>query len=267
MVSFNTRLSRLVQSRHSALCVGLDLSPETLPGVYQSLDDLKRLTATIIDATRDVAIAYKPNLAFFERWGSSGFKWLEETMALFDDEVIVIGDAKRGDIGTTAQQYARALFDHFGFDAVTVNPYMGREAIEPFTEDPRRGTFILCRTSNPSAKDLQDLIVGKGTTLYEHTARLAVELNVRDNVGLVVGATAPREVQRIRALTPRVPFLLPGVGAQGGDLETALRQANHNGLALITISRGITHAGDGSYRAIQEAARSYAQRIQVVLDE
>ncbi len=266
MVPFNTRLSRLIQSQRSALCVGLDLAPETLPGTYRNLKDLRRLTATIIEATKDVTVAYKPNLAFFERWGSPGYKWLEETMNFFDDQVVVIGDAKRGDIGTSAWQYARALFDHFGFDAVTVNPYMGREAIEPFVENPQRGAFILCRTSNPSACDLQDLVVGEGT-VYERTARLAVKLNVRNNVGLVVGATAPREVQRIRTLAPGVPFLLPGVGAQGGDLETCLRRANQDGLALITISRGITHVGDGSYQAIRAAAHTYAQRIQALLSE
>ncbi|MFQ6606516.1 MAG: orotidine-5'-phosphate decarboxylase [Fidelibacterota bacterium] len=266
MVPFNTHLSRLIRSRHSALCVGLDLAPETLPGSPGSLKALQHLTATIIDATRDVVVAYKPNLAFFERWGSRGYQWLEETMGLLGDEVVVIGDAKRGDIGTSAQQYARALFDHFGFDAVTVNPYMGREAMEPFITDPQRGAFVLCRTSNPSASDLQDLVVEEGT-LYEQTARLAVKLNVHNNIGLVVGATAPREVQRIRNLAPDVPFLLPGVGAQGGELETCLRRANHNGLALITVSRGITHVGDGSYQAIREAARTYARRIRAILND
>ena len=143
----------------------------------------------MIDATRNSAIAYKPNFAFFERWGSSGFKWLEEILTYIGNNHIKIADAKRGDIGNTAYQYACSIFDHFKFDAVTLNPYLGRDSIEPFIGNPEKGVFILCRTSNDSASDFQNEVVGD-KPLYEKVAISAVSLNSKDNIGLVVGATA-----------------------------------------------------------------------------
>ena len=132
MKSFNMRLSEIIQAKKSHLCVGLDINPEKLNVKSSSLDNLKAHTFNVIDATRDLVAAYKPNLAFFERWGSLGYQWLEETMDYFDNDVVIIGDAKRGDIGNTARQYAKSVFDHFGFDAVTLSPYMGRDSITPF---------------------------------------------------------------------------------------------------------------------------------------
>ena len=143
MESFNLRLSKLIKSKRSHLCVGLDMNPEGIGSSNANLDELKKHAFKVVDSTIDLASAFKPNLAFFERWGSQGFKWLEELMDYFSDDVIIIGDAKRGDIGNTAKQYAYSLFTHFNFDAVTLSPYMGKDSITPFIENPEKGAFIV----------------------------------------------------------------------------------------------------------------------------
>jgi orotidine-5'-phosphate decarboxylase len=266
MESFNSRLSQQITAKQSWLCVGLDINPENLAIENPTLDDLKTHTKKVIDATREFATAYKPNLAFFERWGSAGFVWLEETMEYIGNEPITIGDAKRGDIGHTATQYARSLFGHFGFDAVTLNPYMGRDAIDPFIQNPEKGVFILCRTSNKSGGDLQNLNVN-GKRLFETVAEFCAGLNEHDNVGLVVGATVPEEIDIIRNIAPELPLLIPGVGAQGGDLETSLTAGNINGVALINISRGISFAGDQSPEAIHATAKDYVEKMRKIINE
>jgi len=266
MTAFNQRLSNLIKSKNSNLCVGLDIDSKSFNQDQVSLADLKIHAKKVIEATSDFAVAYKPNLAFYERWGSSGFKWLEETMELFPEDVIIIGDAKRGDIGNTAQHYAFALFKHFGFDAATINPYMGNDSISPFIEDPEKGVFILCRTSNPSASDLQDLKF-ENIPLFIKTAEMALNLNRNNNVGLVVGATAPEEISRIRAAAPHLPFLIPGIGAQGGDLRQSLTAGNVNGTALINVSRGISFAEGLSYSQIRSAAKNYFEKMRLINHE
>lgn len=265
MNSFNSRLSGVIRQKNSHLCVGLDMNPEGLGSLGTTMAALKAHTYKTIDATHDLAAAFKPNLAFFERWGSAGFQWLEETMDCFGDNVIVIGDAKRSDIGNTAKQYAHSLFNHFGFDAVTLSPYMGSDSIVPFTMDPKKGVFVLCRTSNPSAVDLQNLNIGN-EMVFDKTAQLCVEWNGNDNIGLVVGATAPEEISRIRKLAPGLPFLIPGIGAQGGDLVKSMIDGNTNGDALINISRGISFAGDLSKNAIREAAKDFIRQMHEIMN-
>ncbi len=260
MNSFNSRLSNRISTIQSHLCVGLDISPEQLGLANPTLNDLKNHTFKIIDATCDLAAAYKPNLAFFERWGTAGFNWLEETLKYIAPGPIIVGDAKRGDIGNTASQYAVSLFDYFHFDAVTINPYMGSDAVKPFISRPEYGVFILCRTSNPSAVELQNT-GSDGDPLFLQVARLAVSLNEADNVGLVVGATAPEEISRIRETAPGLPFLIPGIGAQGGDLRTSFESGNHDGIAVINVSRGISFAGDLSKTAIRTAAEEYVNKM------
>ena len=260
MKSFNSHLEERILEKNSHLCVGLDIAVESFPGVDPDLDFLKAHAKKVIDATRELAVAYKPNLGFFERWGSKGFEWLEETLDYIGNEHILVADAKRGDIGNTAKQYAKSVFDYFGFDAVTVNPYMGSDAIRPFISQPEKGAFILCRTSNPSAGELQDQETPSGL-LYENVAQCAVQLNENDNVGLVIGATVPQEIQHIRELAPDLPFLLPGIGAQGGDLEKSMRYGNSNGIALINISRGICFAGDLSENAIRKVTKKYVTQM------
>ncbi len=280
MKPFNLRLSKLIKSKRSHLCVGLDMNPEAMGSSNTTLDELKKHSLKVIDATSDLASAFKPNLAFFERWGSEGFKWLEALMDYFPDDLIIIGDAKRGDIGNTAKQYAYSLFTHFDFDAVTLSPYMGKDSITPFIDNPEKGAFILCRTSNPSAVDLQNQQINIESSdqtvqiideipnemLFDKTAQLCVEWNKNNNVGIVVGATAPQEISRIRSHAPSLPFLIPGIGAQGGDLTQSILDGNKNGDALINISRGISFSGDLSSKAIRNAAKDYLSQMREIID-
>ena len=280
MKPFNLRLSKLIKSKRSHLCVGLDMNPEEMGSSNTTLDELKKHAFKVIDATSDLSSAFKPNLAFFERWGSEGFKWLEELMDYFPDDLIIIGDAKRGDIGNTAKQYAYSLFTHFDFDAVTLSPYMGKDSITPFIDNPEKGAFILCRTSNPSAVDLQNQQINIESSdqtvqrideipnemLFDKTAQLCVEWNKNNNVGIVVGATAPKEISRIRNHAPSLPFLIPGIGAQGGDLTQSMLDGNKNGDALINISRGISFSGDLSSKAIRNAAKDYLSQMREIID-
>lgn len=280
MKPFNLRLSKLIKSKRSHLCVGLDMNPEAMGSSNTTLDELKKHAFKVIDATSDLSSAFKPNLAFFERWGSEGFKWLEELMDYFPDDLIIIGDAKRGDIGNTAKQYAYSLFTHFDFDAVTLSPYMGKDSITPFIDNPEKGAFILCRTSNPSAVDLQNQQINIKSSdqtlnsidkipnemLFDKTAQLCVEWNKNNNVGIVVGATAPKEISRIRNHAPSLPFLIPGIGAQGGDLTQSMADGNKNGDALINISRGISFSGDLSSKAIRNAAKDYLSQMREIID-
>ncbi len=266
MIPFNSRLLDLITTKQSWLCVGLDIDPENFIQENPTLADLKQHSKKVVDATREFAAAYKPNLAFFERWGSAGFQWLEEIMDYIGDEPITIGDAKRSDIGHTALQYAHSLFGHFGFDAVTLNPYMGRDAIDPFISNTEKGVFILCRTSNPSSGDLQN-ISGNGTRLFELVAAYCAALNEQDNVGLVVGATASEDINTIRIKAPGLPLLIPGVGIQGGDLETSLTTGNKEGSALINVSRAICFAGDQRTATIHKVAQDIVQRMRAIMAE
>ena len=265
MKTFITRLSEQITKNNSHLCIGLDISPDGLGDKNAKLSSLIEHSLKVIDATIDLAVCYKPNLAFFERWGSDGYKWLEKVIGYIGSNSIIIADGKRGDIGNTAKQYAISSFKYFGFDAVTINPYMGSDSIKPFLENPEKGVFILCRTSNPTAKDLQDLRVGKNQ-IFEKVAKLAVKLNKNKNIGLVVGATVSSEIRRVRKIAPKLPFLIPGIGAQGGDLEKSMQYGNDNGVAIINISRGISFAGNMSSRAINNAAQDYVGKMREIVN-
>ncbi len=247
-------IKSIVRARKSWLCVGLDMNPDLLGS--SRMVDLKEHTFKVIDATREMAVAYKPNFAFFERWGADGFSWLEQTVDYIGTDHIKIADAKRGDIGNTADQYAKSIFTHFGFDCVTLSPYMGRDSIEPFLNHSDKGAFILCRTSNPSAKELQDILVNK-VPLYEKVIKMVKTLNKKNNIGLVVGATAPNDLSRIRTIAPNLPLLIPGIGAQGGNLSHSIKTGNQSGVAIINISRGISFAGDMSVKTIKKTATDF----------
>ncbi len=269
MSPFLEKLRHASRVRRSLLCVGLDPDPALLP---PSLlhgravpDAVVAFNRAIIEATADLVCAFKPNLAFYEALGRRAFEVLAETLAAIPRDVVTIADAKRGDIGNTARMYARALFETFGCDAVTANPYLGRDALEPFLAYEDRGVFILCRTSNPGAADVQDLhVVSAGEAprpLYEHVAVLVNRWNVRGNCGLVVGATYPRELRRVREICPGMPILIPGIGAQAGDLEAAVQAGvDASGeLAVINASRSVLYASRGEDFAA--AARSAAQAL------
>lgn len=239
-MSFFEKLGRAVEEHDSLLCIGLD--PHLSPKEGESLFDFNR---RIIDLTRDLACAYKPNFAFYEAQGLAGLADLRRTIEYIGPDIPVILDAKRGDIGSTAQAYARAAFEIWGADAVTVNPYLGGDAVLPFAAYSERGVFLLCHTSNPGASDLQTLEC-EGRPLYLKVAELAQAWNERNNLGLVVGATYPEALRALRAQVPEMWFLVPGVGAQGGELEAALAAGLNergNGL-LISASRSIIFAPD-----------------------
>ncbi len=259
--TFFSRLEARARAVGSLLCVGLDPHTKeiTPPGEQPTPQHLRDFCLRLIEATVDVAAAYKPNAAFFEIFGAEGMQVLQEIIAAVPNDIPVILDAKRGDIASTAQAYARSAFHTLGASAVTVNPYLGRDAVEPFLEDPERGVFLLCKTSNPGAADLQDLLLAHGIqdsaqgsrTLYSQVALLAQQWNLHDNLGLVVGATYPQDLARVRNLAPDLWILAPGVGAQGGDLRAALEAGlRSDGLGLLLpVSRALSRAADPGSKA------------------
>jgi len=264
-MTFFDRLADRIETVDSVVSVGLDPDPGRLPEHVQDADLPRwQFNRRIIDATHEHAACYKPNAAFYE--DGDGWRALEETIAYAHGKgVPVLLDAKRGDIGNTARQYASAL-DSGGLDAdaITVNPYMGRDSLEPFLQREQKGVFVLCRTSNPGGADLQNLELDSGEPLYERVAAVADLWNANGNVGLVVGATNPEELEAIRDVVPDIPFLVPGVGAQGGDAEAAVE----HGLAdrgagvdvgLVNSSRGIIFAGEDAQRGEQAYFRAAGQ--------
>jgi uridine monophosphate synthetase len=256
VTTFFSELQNRARLVDSLLCVGLDPHPRDLQALSPQADispqHLRDFCLRLIEATADIAAAYKPNAAFFEAFGFAGVQVLEEVIAAVPDGIPVILDAKRGDIASTAQAYAEAAFKSMGAHAVTINPYLGYDALEPFLADPQRGVFLLCKTSNPGAADLQDLQISPAGSsrwhgqraLYEQVALLAQNWNQNDNLGLVVGATFPQDLGRVRNLAPDLWILAPGVGAQGGDLEAALQAGlRQDGLGiLLPVSRGLSQA-------------------------
>ena len=254
-MKFTDKLLNTSRKNESWLCIGLDPDPELMPGV-----DVLQFNKTIIEATSDLVCAYKPNLAFYEALGTEGFAILEKTVKYMPGDIPVIGDAKRGDIGNTARAYARALFSVLGFDAATVNPYLGFDSIEPFTSYQDKGVFILCRTSNRGATDFQNLHTD-GIPLYEAVAQKAKEWNIYGNIGLVVGATYPEELKKVRSICPEMPLLIPGIGAQGGDLASAVGCGvdAQGEKAIINVSRQVLYAS--KEKDFAQAARNMAEKI------
>jgi orotidine-5'-phosphate decarboxylase len=257
-LTFAERLARAHQISGSLLCVGLDPDPAKLPDLLsKDQSPLYAFSRRVVDATADIAAAYKPQIAFYSALGAE--EQLAASIRYIRDRApaaLVILDAKRNDIGNTAEAYAREAFDRYGADAVTVSPYMGEDSVRPFLARPDRGAVLLCRTSNPGARDFQDLLID-GMPLYRRVAaRAASQWNEHRNLMLVVGATNPTEMADLRRAHPDLPFLVPGIGAQGGDLEATLAgglDARGAGL-LISSSRNIIYAGDGSPEAIRAAA-------------
>ena len=253
---FFTRLADACRERDSLLCVGLDPGLEAVP-----TDAVAVHNKRIIDAVADVACCVKPNYAFHEARGLPGLEALLDTIAYARAKGLpVILDAKRGDVSSSAAAYAKAAFHAWGADAVTVNPFLGADGVEPFTAYADRGVFLLCHTSNPGARDIQELQAG-GRFVYEHVAALATSWNGLGNVGLVVGATYPEELARVRRIAPEAWILLPGVGTQGGDLEASLAAGlRSDGMGVIVnVSRAIAQAPDPG-----AAAREYRDRINAV---
>ncbi|MCL0072772.1 orotidine-5'-phosphate decarboxylase [Dehalococcoidia bacterium] len=246
-MNFIEKLLKASRKNNSLLCIGLDPDPQLMPGV-----EVVEFNRQIIEATRDLVCAYKPNLAFYEALGIDGLIALEKTLRCIPGDIPVIADAKRGDIGNTARKYVQALFEIFGFDAATVNPYLGHDSVAPFMDYTDRGIFILCNTSNAGAADFQQLrcrsdVGEEGLALFELVAMKAAEWNIHRNIGLVVGATQPQSLRRVRQLCPDMPLLIPGIGAQGGELASAVQYGTDaNGeKAIINCSRQVLYASKG----------------------
>jgi orotidine-5'-phosphate decarboxylase len=246
-LNFSDKLNSAVSKNNSLVCIGLDPDPALFPDAESVIEFNK----AIIEATSDFVCAYKPNFAFYEAFGAQGFNALRETVNFVPKDIPVIADAKRGDIGNTADAYAKSVFDNFNFDAVTINPYMGYDSVAPFIEYRNKGVFILCRTSNAGSGDFQSLSCvsdGRSIPLFQMVADRASQWNKYGNVGLVVGATYPEELKLLREIYPEMMFLIPGIGAQGGDLEKAVRNgADLNGRGIIINSaRQIIYASRGA---------------------
>lgn len=249
MSAFNDRYREIHQRTGSRLCVGLDTDARNLPdAVRGSADPMYDFNARIIDATADLCCSYKLNLAFYESAGEAGMRSLERTLNHMPEGVLTIGDAKRGDIGNTAERYAAALFETLGFDAVTVNPYLGMDSLSPFFDRGSGCVFVLALTSNPGSADFQRLAFD-GRALYEHVIdRCVATYGGTGMLGFVVGATHPGELAAVRErVGADVPLLIPGLGAQGGDAAATVR-ANDGGIAFFNVSRGICAAsGDADF--------------------
>ena len=249
METFFSFLEKRVDDCSSLLCVGLDPHIPDLnePAAASALD----FCLNLVKQTSRYAAAFKPNAAFFEVFGAEGWTVLKQVIETIQEEshrlgsmIPVIIDAKRGDIASTAEAYARSAFENLGAHCITLSPYLGKDSIEPFIQNPEKGIFLLCKTSNPGSSDLQDIVLSDGDLLYEHVAKLAQTWNTKNNIGLVVGATHVEATKRVRAVAPDLWFLAPGVGAQGGELESALKaglRKDGKGM-LIPISRGISRA-------------------------
>lgn len=244
---FKDRLAEIQASKNSVLCVGLDPDPKRLPQHLTSqgslADAVVAFNSAIIEATAPHACAFKLNFAFFEALGRDGWVALEKTVKQIPADAILLADAKRGDIGNTARFYAESIFEHLGFDACTVVAYMGRDAVDPFLQYEGKATFVLARTSNPGAADFQEQRCG-AEFLYERVARHVAQWDAEapGSAGLVVGATGPEALRSLRSLCPTLPFLIPGIGAQGGNPQDIQPSATAEGLVLVNSSRQILYA-------------------------
>ena len=258
-MTFKAKLQASEDATGSLLCLGLDPEPDLLPpSIERSPAGIARFVRTIVEAAGDSVSSYKLNLAFYERWGREAGWLLEQALAALPKDRPVILDAKRGDVGSTAQAYSHAVFEAWGADAVTVHPWLGYDSVAPFLAHKDKEVFIVCRTSNPGAAEFQDLR-SEGVTMYRHIARAAVRWDHHDNVALVVGATVPAELRDVRQIAGDRLLLVPGIGAQGADLSAALRAAlrpDGRG-AIVPISRAILFASAGADYA--DAARAVAQ--------
>lgn len=277
-MNFQQKLENITKKNNSCVCVGLDSNfnriPEFVKRNRSVSEAILYFNQQIIDATYDLVCAYKPNIAFYEAEGVDGLKALKKTVAYIkkkNPDIIVIADAKRADIGSTNLGYVKAIFDYFKFDALTVHPYLGKEALEPFLERKGKGIIVLCRTSNPGGGEFQDLIVdykGKQLPLYKVIAHQVVnEWNKNKNCALVVGATYPNELAEVRKIAGDMPFLIPGIGAQGGDVEKTIKAGkNSQGRGMIiNSSRGIIFASSG--KDFAQAARGKTEELKKLINK
>jgi len=268
-LSFNERLNMLISNKSSLLCIGLDPVVDKIPShLKYEKNPLLIFNREIVEATGDLAIAFKANLAFYECEGQNGLEALNDLETLISKDNLLILDGKRGDVPHTADKYAQAYFSQIGADAVTLNPYMGKDSIEPFITNPERGAFILSLTSNEGANDIQHLQVGMDP-LYVYVGKKVESWNVNNNCGLVVSAKDIEGIKILRGILPDLPFLLPGVGAQGADFKEVIKYGRTKmgtGM-IINIGRDIIYAGEGKDFAqkIRERAKFYVDEMASVI--
>ncbi|KPJ69404.1 hypothetical protein AMJ44_03875 [candidate division WOR-1 bacterium DG_54_3] len=266
-MKFVDYLDSTTKKNDSLLCVGLDIDLSRIPHTFLNKEDpIFNFNKEIILATKELVCAYKLNIAFYEMYGIYGLEALKRTIEYIQEEEIpAILDAKRGDIGNSSLAYAKAVFEVYKADATTVNPYLGYDSIEPFIEFRNKGVFVLCLTSNPGRYDFQTR--GEKEPLYKVVAKRVKELNKNKNLGLVVGATNPEEIKGIRAMAEDMPILIPGIGAQGGNLEAAAKYGpTKNGTrAIISVSRSIIYAGKGEDFAGQ--AKAEARKLKDMINQ
>jgi len=267
--TFLERLRAAARTNKSWLCIGLDPDPALAPSevLSDAADEwVPRFLGGIVDATRDLVCCYKPNIAFFEALGLAGQQALRLVLKVLPSDIPVLVDAKRGDTPQTMLAYARALFDELGADAVTVNPYLGQDSLEPFFDYADKGVFVVCKTSNPGAGEIQDLVVEGSEPVFVRVARRALTWDKHGTLGLVVGATYPADVATVRRVAPRAPILLPGVGAQAGDLERSVQAGldADGGGTLVNASRTVLYASrDANW---QSAARAEAENLRSAIN-
>jgi orotidine-5'-phosphate decarboxylase len=260
-MNFKEKIIETIKFRKSAVCVGLDVEPDKLPAILKNeKDPVLKFNTEIIAATKDYVAAYKPNLAFYEQSGVKGIECFEKTLEFIGGGIIKIADAKRGDIGNTSKKYAQAFLTAWDCDAITVSPYMGEDSVSPFLDREDKGVFVLALTSNKGSFDFQMQKMADGRYLYEFVIERINAWNTKKNCGLVVGATHPQMFEGIRKLAPDLPYLIPGIGAQGGDLENTVKYGfvKKEVLALVNSSRGIIFASSGpdfAERAGEEAKK------------
>ena len=263
--SFTQKWNQAIRRNNSLVCVGLDTDPARLPAsVRTKAEPVLYFNEQIIDATCDLVCCYKPNFAFYNALGTDGFAALKHTLDRIPADIPVIIDAKVGDIGNVAAQYARTFYEVLGCDALTVTPYMGADCVAPFTAYADRTTFLVCLTSNPGADDFEKQLMGD-QPLYERVVAKAHEWNAANNIGLVAGATQPEHLARLRSLAPDMPLLIPGVGAQGGSVERAVKNgcdAQGAGI-LINSSRRILYASQGNDFAASARQATLALRAAI----
>lgn len=251
-----------IKAKSSYLCVGLDTDIQRLPShLLQEEDPVFEFNKQIIDATQDLCVAYKPNLAFYEAHGAKGWESLKKTLEYIPETHFTIADAKRGDIGNTANMYARAFFDELNVDSITIAPYMGKDSVTPFLNYEGKWAIVLALTSNAGSQDFQFSLLEEESPLYKRVIRKATEWGTPENLMFVIGATHPTFLAEIRQMVPDHFFLVPGVGAQGGSLEEVSRVALNDDIGiLVNSSRGILYTGDG--KDFASKSRAVAQRMQ-----
>ncbi|GAA5523337.1 orotidine-5'-phosphate decarboxylase [Aliifodinibius salicampi] len=277
-MTFREKLKTAIQTSNSTLCVGLDPNLDRLPADPKWISDspaqkVEQFLKTVIDATSDFCAAYKPNLGFFEALGPDGWDTFEEILDYIPSNKIIIADAKRGDISSTAEHYAKAFFEQFDIDAITLNPLMGFETLDPFLSHSSKGVYVLTLTSNPGAKDilLQELSDGQTVSSYISKQLSKKQASSDTSIGMVVGATKAQDLGPVITPFRKAPLLIPGIGKQGGsitELKNALHQ--HQGLPLVNSSRSIIYAGEGSAnweKSVARAAENYKKRLGPITEQ